>query len=428
MNSFRSLCPSSRGLPFSLVALLLSSTVNAELTVSTDFPGGSAEVKELDAERNLVHVHPAFREERGWPCWWYFRLDGLQKGEPVTLKVSAQPKPFRGNNRLAASWSQPDRAAISIDDVTWTQTPPCRKEDGTAAAGTAIYEFDAPAERIWLAWGPPFLPSHTEELLARIEKQIPDAERFTLAETRGGRPVHGIRIGGGTEEEPAPLAVWVNARQHAWESGGSWVARGFLEWVASDDPAAVELRKSTSLYVVPIMDVDNVVLGAGGKEAIPRDHNRDWAEEPVYPEVAAAQKRIRKLNREGRLQAYLDLHNPGAGSKQPFYFGPAHLKDFQAREQENYARFLAYSIEMIRGPLAITPEYRFATYVRTDEERRRMSKEWVIENTQPHVLALTLETAWNTPASTQEGYLTVGRQLAQALARYLSEAPAEASR
>ena len=66
-----------------------------------------------------------------------------------------------------------------------------------------------------------------------------------LAKTREGRPVYGIKLGGGDEDQPAPLGVWVQARQHAWEAGGSWVSRGFVEWSASDGPAAVELRRSS---------------------------------------------------------------------------------------------------------------------------------------------------------------------------------------
>lgn len=404
---------------YGLAGWLLSTAADAQqsvpLSVSTGFPGGSAEVRSLNPETAEVHIHPALHDERGWPCWWYFRMDGLTTGQIVTLKVSSNPRPFRGDQRLAASWCQPVRASVSSDNVNWTPTAPCRKE-----SGVAIYQVEAPAERIWLAWGPPFLPAHTEELLERVAARIPDSERFVLARTRDDRPVHGIRIGGGTADEPATFGIWVHARQHAWEAGSSWVAQGFLEWAAGDDPAAIELRRTTTIYMVPIMDVDNVTLGSGGKEAVPRDHNRDWTDDPVYPEVAAAQQHIRELNAAGKLNLYLDLHNPGAGERRPYFFAPAHLRQFPAEQQENYARWLAYCIDSIRGPLAIEPNYKFATYVRSDEERRRMSKEWVVEHTAPHVIALTLETAWDTPDSTQEGYQTVGRQLAESAARYLS--------
>src|SRR5690606_22838617 len=144
-----------------------------------------------NAASQEVHLQPSLREGRGWPCWWYVRLDGLRVGEPVSVTLTAQPREFREGRVLAAAWSQPDRAAISTDNRTWTQTPPCRREHGAAT-----YQFNAPAEPIWLAGGPPFLPSHAEEPLERSAATVPNAERFVLATTLQGRPVHGIRLGG----------------------------------------------------------------------------------------------------------------------------------------------------------------------------------------------------------------------------------------
>ena len=53
----------------------------------------------------------------------------------------------------------------------------------------------------------------------------------------------------------------------------------------------------------------------------------------------------------------------------------------------------------------------------------RVSGTWVRNHTGDHVVAVCLETAWDTPHSTADGYQAVGRQLAQAVARYLAEAP-----
>lgn len=389
----------------------------AGLTVSADFPGGSAEVQAVDAADGVIHICPAVHAGRGWPCWWYLRIDGLAPGKPVTLKVSGNPKPFRDQQRLSATWSQPQRAAISTDNENWSQTP----QREMTADKIASYRFDAPAKTVWLASQPPFLPSHANALLERVARQTPGAERFVLAKTREGRPVPGIKLGGGTAEEPAMLGVWVQARQHAWESGGSWVSRGFVEWAASDDPAAVQMRRIASIYVIPIMDVDNVTLGAGGKDAVPRDHNRDWDDHPVYPEVAAAQQRIRDLNAQGRLHVFLDLHNPGPGEPRPYFYGPLDLNTMPASQQHNYSRFLALSVECMRDPLPMDAKYHFATYVKTEEERARVSGTWVRNHTCNHAVAMSLETAWDTPHSTADGYQAVGRQLAQAVARYVAE-------
>ena len=63
-----------------------------------------------------------------------------------------------------------------------------------------------------------------------------------------------------------------------------------MEWLVSDDPRAETLRKAAKIYVVPIMDIDNVAIGAGGKDQKPHDHNRDWSDQPHWHSVAAAQE------------------------------------------------------------------------------------------------------------------------------------------
>ncbi len=402
---------------------LQAETEFANIKVTTAFLGGSAIVKSIDRNTGVCHITPQVRSERGWPCWWYLKVDGAKAGQSITLKLTANGSEFRPGRVLNAAWSQPDRAAMSIDNVTWTQTPKCKKN-----GGVATYTIEAPAESFWLAWGPPFLPSHADEVLASVKAQLPHATMFELAKTRGGRPVRGVQIGNDSDKTSPRYSVWIQARQHAWEAGSSWVGRGFVEWLASDDQAAVNLRRVATVYYVPIMDVDNVALGAGGKDAVPRDHNRDWDDKPHYPEVAAAQKRILQLNADGKFDVFVDLHNPGGGERRPYFFGPINLDKLPSLQQQNHARWLAISKDAISGPLPLEPRYKFATYVRTKEERNRMSANWVRNHTADHVLSTTLETVWNTPHSTQKGYRTVGAQLGRVVSRYLETNPRRAGK
>ena len=404
-------------IPFSLVMmkqlfLLLLGTVltHAEIRVVTDFEGGNAEVVSLDQASGTLRIMPELHENCGWPCWWSLRLEGVSAGQEITLEVQAQVKAYRPGAVLNASWCQPDNAAVSQDGQTWTQSAKAER----TPEKVAIYRVKADGPKLWLAWGPPFVPADAEKLLASIAAKLGDeAERFELAKTRGGRPVNGIRIG----KADAPKQVWVNARQHAWEAGGAWVGRGLIEWIASDE--AKELRANACVHFIPIMDVDNVSIGAGGKEAIPQDHNRDWSDAPHYPEVAAAQKRITEIEQKHGLDVFLDLHNPGAGDRVPFFFGPFGFERLTGVQQQNYQRWIELAAKHIDGPLPVNPQYRFATYVKTDEERGRMSSGWARAHASDQAISVTLETAWNTPHSTTSGYLKVGAQLGRTLAQYL---------
>ena len=302
---------------------------------------------------------------------WYVRVDGLSPGQPVTLRVSANPAEFSKGQRLSRSWVQPEYAAISIDNLNWTQTP----KSNNLAGGVVEYKFAAPAATIWLAWGPPFLPSHANALLNRITKRLPSAERFVLAKSRQGREVPALRIRSNSSDRERP-AIWIQARQHAWEAGSSWVGLGFIEWVAGDDRLANLLRETTDIYFVPIMDVDNVTVGAGGKNAKPRDHNRDWSDTPHYPEVAAAQKQILDLDAQQGLSLFVDLHNPGRNDRAPYFYGPIDLSDLKDERQQTLRR-LACRLQSRDRTADEAASHVPIRYVRQDARGTRSGQSWL---------------------------------------------------
>jgi hypothetical protein len=392
--------------------LLLTLTLRAELSVLTDFEGANAEVVKIDQATKVLRIMPESREGRGWPCWWSFKLEGLTVGEDFTLEVQAQTKPYRGKTVLAASWCQPKHAWISMDGQTWKPST-----QGTLSVDKVMsYTIKAQAAAVAVAWGPPFVPSDADKLLSDIAMKLPEAKRFELAKTRGGRSVPGIRIGA----ENAPHQVWIGSRQHAWEAGGSQVGRGFITWYASDE--AKELRSKTCLHYIPIMDVDNAAIGAGGKDSTPRDHNRDWDAKPIYPEVAAAQRMIRDIHGRHGLDVFIDLHNPGHDDP-IFFFGPFAFERMTGIQQRNYQRWIDLAAASIIEPLKVQPKYRFATYVTSEEERGRMSSGWVRANTGDATISVTLETGWNSSLMSVEGYGKIGTGLGRSLAAYIGENP-----
>jgi hypothetical protein len=391
-------------------------TVRAELTVSTDFEGGSAVVEAIDAAAGEIIVRPGGDPARGWPCWWYLRIDGLDAGQTATLVVRGSKRHARNNGQdtgkpLASNWALPDQAAVSDDAVTWRQTEP-----GVRTGGQVSYRVSGTGGPVWLAWGPPCTSRECDDLLERAVMHRPEhASVLDLARSREGRPVRGLRVtAAGAEGLPA---VWIQARQHAWESGSSWVARGLVDWLLGDEPDATWLRAHADVHVIPVIDVDRVATGDGGKESDPRDHNRDWSATPHYPEIAATQRRLKELAHERRLALFLDLHNPGPNDRRPFFFvGPADRLSDEARA--NRDRFLAIALRRLDAPLALEPTPR-VTGTTYHPLWRQISGVWVNEHADSDVVAACLETAWNTPHSTTAGYRSVGAKLGRAVADYL---------
>ena len=376
----------------------------SELRVDINFPGGSAEVESIDQEQRLIRIRPTDHANRGWRCWWYFKVVGVEPGETIAVDVGDAP------------WATPLRAHFSTDGEKWLHTSP-----GKQQGKRIVYHQQVNAKEAWFAWGPPFVPGDAEKLVQWAADQSPHGHAFELCKTREGRSVPALRIEAPGADNADRYGIWIQARQHAWESGSSWVCRGLVEWLVSDDPRAEALLKQARITIVPIMDIDNVAIGAGGKSQLPQDHNRDWSDAPHWPSVAAAMKEIQQQHRSGSFDLFIDLHNPDANAKNPFFYIPPR-KVLSAAGTRNLDRLLADAQQEMTGPLAFRGETR-ESGSDYDKKWRQISKNWVSFNTGDHVVAVTLETAWNTPDSTTDGYRSVGKQLAQAIARYFRTSP-----
>jgi hypothetical protein len=193
------------------------------------------------------------------------------------------------------------------------------------------------------------------------------------------------------------------------------------EWLTSDHPRAAVLRQKSDIWIVPIMDVDNVAAGHGGKEAFPHDHNRDWTDQPIYPEVAAAQQHLLQLAAEGRLALFLDLHNPAPGDVRSFFF-VCPDETLTETGRRNLDRWLLVCRAEMNGPLVLSDQPRVSGPA-YDPQWKQMSKNWVATHAPPFAVAATLETAWNTPVSNTASYRTLGMQLGLAIERYFREDP-----
>lgn len=390
------------------------------LTVVADFEGASVEVLEINQAARSIQFAPGGDPARGWPCWWYFRVDGITPGETITLRLQASSATVGKQKPLAASWAMPTQATFSTDGETWLHS-----DDGNRTDQSMVYSLQPDATSVYVAWGPPYTPHMAEEFVRKIGDNSPYAKATELCRSRGGRAVPMLYVREGDRDNRERFGVWVQARQHAWESGSSWVAQGFAEWVTSDDAEAAWLRQHAEIFIVPIMDIDNTATGNGGKNALPHDHNRDWSAEPHWNEILAAQRRIRGLVDEGRMDVFLDLHNPAPGDPTFFYVLPREMLEEPMLSLRDRFIDLAYGrISKIKPliPMSNKPKVTGASY---HPLWRQISSNWVSMNGNPHTVSLCLETIWNYKNSTPAGYRAVGANLAAAVQEYLTERPAK---
>ena len=126
------------------------------LKVDTDFSGGSAKVEGIDQDGRTLRILPGGPPERGWVCWWYFKVEGIQKGETLTLDVGG------------GVWATPDRAFYSLDNKEWKPL-----EAGERTKDRITYKQKIDVTTAWFAWGPPFVLADARELSNRRPRLPP---------------------------------------------------------------------------------------------------------------------------------------------------------------------------------------------------------------------------------------------------------------
>ena len=283
-----------------------------DIAISAKFPGGNVVVKKQAGD--AVHLAPDLRGGRPW-FYWYFEAKVKKPGR-VTFMF---PKPS------AIGIIGKQGPAVSLDDgKTW------RWLGADHVTGSSFFfVFTKETKRVRFASTIPYLQSNFDAFLKQ-QAGNKNLKTSVLTKSRKGRKVELLQIG---RPGKGKTAVLVTARHHACETMASYVLEGFLKAAMSDTDAAKKFRRKYVLYAVPFVDKDGVEAGDQGKNRRPHDHNRDYKEKSIYPEVRA----IKKLADAKNIRLSLDFHCPtlAIADHQVFYIvGP---KNHPLRNFENVA-------------------------------------------------------------------------------------------
>ena len=277
----------------------------AAIVVTAAFEGGSVGRVEQAGPRHLVCAVKGQADQNGrnrQANWYYFRMDGLPRGEEVRVDFTdlVGEYNFRPGSHAVTKNSRP---VFSYDRKTWTHFA-----DGQASWDEKeirlTIRFRPERSRMWIAHMEPYTREHLSRLMG--------LNRPHLHLEAAGLTVRGNEIPMLTITDPAVAdsgkkVIWLMARQHAWEAGTSWAADGAVRWLLSGDAEAARLRRSAVFQVMPVFDIDGAAEGAVRFNANGFDNNRNWdtAEPGKMPEIFT----VRKLLLGGRMDLFLALHN-----------------------------------------------------------------------------------------------------------------------
>ncbi|XP_051040214.1 cytosolic carboxypeptidase 2 isoform X3 [Phodopus roborovskii] len=112
------------------------------------------------------------------------------------------------------------------------------------------------------------------------------------------------------QEAAAKKAVVLSARVHPGESNGSWIMRGFLDFILSNSPDAQLLRDIFVFKVIPMLNPDGVIVGNYRCSLAGRDLNRHYKTvlKDSFPCIWYTKNMIKRLLEEREVLLYCDFH------------------------------------------------------------------------------------------------------------------------
>lgn len=312
---------------FVLMLLLTSITVaraatpasTAPITINTNFEGGSlGKIQKISDTHFICAVKGEYNEEgrNRQASWYFFRLDNVRDRD-LTIELVDLVGEYNGRYG-ACPLSAATRPVFSYDGRAWQHFGALEWND---TSKTATLRFRPAHDRLWIAHIPPYTTRDLERLLDAA-RQSPHARVEVYGRTPGGRDLVLVTVTNFAAPDAGKKVVWLMARQHAWEAGGSHVADGALRFVLSDDPEARRLRDRVLFVFTPMLDPDGVARGGVRFNANGYDVNRHWNEVDLrdpralerMPEIWYTKKTIVHFARAERpIDLLLYLHNEESG-------------------------------------------------------------------------------------------------------------------
>jgi hypothetical protein len=259
-------------------------TSSTGITIRSEFAGGNVLVKSVAGD--VVHIEPDLRGGRDWFYWSFECETSSQRRLRFVLP-----------DKKSMKYIGMQGPAVSADDgQTWDWL-------GADSVSESTFECDfKPDQTLRLSVTIPYMQSNLDRFLHDSESN----EHLTvteLAKTREDRPVELLQIG---KPGDGRIPVLMTARHHACETMASYLLEGVLRAAMSDTEDGRAFRNRYVLYSVPMVDKDGVQKGDQGKNRNPHDHNRDYIDQPIFPEIAA----IMKLGDEKGIRLAVDFHCP----------------------------------------------------------------------------------------------------------------------
>ncbi|CAH2326030.1 cytosolic carboxypeptidase 2 [Pelobates cultripes] len=255
--------------------------------------------------------------------WFYFQVKNMRKGVPYRFTITNLMK----SNSLYNAGLKPllysEQEAL-LHGIGWRREGNDIKyykssgiQDGNALYRlTWTFEFQHDDDTCYFAHCYPYTYSDLQRDLHSVAND-PIRSQYcklrALCRSLAGNTVYLLTITSPSSKLMAAAkkkAVVVTARVHPGETNGSWMMKGFLDFLLSGSPDAELLRDTFIFKVVPMLNPDGVIVGNYRCSLTGRDLNRNYRSmlKDSFPCIWHTQTMIKRLVAEREVLLYCDFH------------------------------------------------------------------------------------------------------------------------
>jgi len=286
------------------------------IRISTDFESGNLGRWHLENDTHLI-CYPLVdcdqNGRNGVSIWFFGRLDNVLHRE-ITIQLKGTQEEYNlkmGNSPFSKDSVVP---MFSYDKTNWQRFNNCSYD---LASNTFTIKHIFSRKTAWIAYIEPYTYSRLQTLIEEIEGH-PDVKIESIGQSVEGHELYLIIITEPTQNTGPKPVVWIVARQHPWETAGSWAAEGLIKYILSDQPDAVSLRKGITFIISPMANPDGVVNGVTRFNAKGIDLNRHWHKSDPYsfdvknaPETALLKKAMNRwcFQLQKKIDYWINIHN-----------------------------------------------------------------------------------------------------------------------
>ncbi|CAF1187108.1 unnamed protein product [Adineta steineri] len=175
------------------------------------------------------------------------------------------------------------------------------------------FEFTHSGDTCYIAHCYPYTYTDLKDDLEYLSKIRPSEifRRDILCESQAGNSCFIITV----TDEAVPINkkkfVFISARIHPGETNSSFMMRGLLEYITSNDKIAQKLRTQLVFKIIPMLNPDGVIIGNYRCSLTGKDKNRNFRHprKQTFPIIYHMKELVQKLQKERReILAFCDLH------------------------------------------------------------------------------------------------------------------------